>query len=79
LADDRSQRGPAAGEELERRLESDGDKTLGSIIELFEEKSFALLCLLLVGVSALPRPTGGATHVFEIVAGRASSASSTAS
>jgi hypothetical protein len=57
-----------ASEELERWLESDGDKTLGSIIELFEEKSFALLFILLLGVSALPLPTGGATHVFEIVA-----------
>jgi hypothetical protein len=57
-----------ASDELERWLGSDGDKTLGSIIELFEEKSFALLFILLLGVSALPLPTGGATHVFEIVA-----------
>ena len=57
-----------ASDELERWLESDGEKTLGSIIELFEEKSFALLFILLLGVSALPLPTGGATHVFEIVA-----------
>jgi hypothetical protein len=49
-------------------LDGDGDKTLGSIIELFEEKSFALLFILLLGVSALPLPTGGATHVFEIIA-----------
>ena len=54
--------------EIERWLESEGDKTLGSIIELFEQKSFALLFILLLGVSALPLPTGGATHVFEIVA-----------
>jgi hypothetical protein len=60
--------GGTASEELERWLESDGEKTLGSIIELFEEKSFALLFILLLGVSALPLPTGGATHVFEIVA-----------
>ena len=59
---------PTASEEIERWLESEGDKTLGSIIELFEEKSFALLFILLLGVSALPLPTGGATHVFEIVA-----------
>src|SRR3954470_4153959 len=61
-------RQPTASDELKRWLESDGDKTLGSIIELFEEKSFALLFILLLGVSALPLPTGGATHVFEIVA-----------
>ena len=59
---------PTASEELELWLESEGDKSLGSIIELFEEKSFALLFILLLGVSALPLPTGGATHVFEIVA-----------
>jgi hypothetical protein len=53
-------------EQLERWLGS--DKTLGSLIELFEEKSFALLFVLLLGVPALPLPTGGVTHVFEIIA-----------
>jgi hypothetical protein len=57
-----------ASEELERWLESDGEKTLGSIIECFGQKSFALLFILLLGPSALPLPTGGATHVFEIMA-----------
>src|SRR3954469_12514477 len=55
-------------DQLERWLEGAGDKTLGSLIALFEEKSFAVLFVLLLGVSALPLPTGGATHVFEIVA-----------
>ena len=55
-------------DELERWLSGDGDKTLGSLIELFEEKSFAILFVLLLGVPALPLPTGGATHVFEIIA-----------
>ena len=55
-------------DEIEYWLASEGDKTLGSIIELFEQKSFALLFILLLGVSAIPLPTGGATHVFEIVA-----------
>jgi hypothetical protein len=54
--------------ELERWLQSDGDKTLGSLVELFEEKSFAILFVVLLGVPALPLPTGGATHVFEIIA-----------
>jgi hypothetical protein len=54
--------------ELEGWLQRDGEKTLGSLIELFEEKSFAILFVLLLGVSALPLPTGGATHVFEIIA-----------
>jgi hypothetical protein len=55
-------------DELERWLNSDADKTLSGLIELFQEKSFAILFVLLLGVSALPLPTGGVTHVFEIVA-----------
>ena len=54
--------------ELEGWLQSDGEKTLGSLVELFEEKSFAILFVLLLGLPALPLPTGGATHVFEIIA-----------
>jgi hypothetical protein len=55
-------------DELERWLQSDAEKTVASLIELFEEKSFAILFVVLLGVPALPLPTGGATHVFEIVA-----------
>ena len=44
------------------------EKTLGSLAELVEQKSFAIVFVLLLGVPALPLPTGGATHVFEIVA-----------
>jgi hypothetical protein len=59
---------PKASEELDRWLDQEGEKTLGTLIELFEQKSFAFLFVLLLGVSALPLPTGGATHVFEIIA-----------
>src|SRR5206468_31711 len=55
-------------DELQRWLSSDGDKTLSSLIELFEEKSFAIVFMLLLAVPALPLPTGGVTHVFEIIA-----------
>jgi hypothetical protein len=55
-------------DQLERWLASDGDKTLGGLIDVFQEKSFALIFILLLGVPALPLPTGGATHVFEIIA-----------
>lgn len=55
-------------DDLERWLREDRDPSLGSLVELFEEKSFAILFVLLLGVSALPLPTGGATHLFEIVA-----------
>jgi len=53
---------------LEGWLEGETDKTLGSLVEVFGEKSFAILFVLLLGVPALPLPTGGATHVFEIIA-----------
>ena len=62
---------PAAApvsDQIEGWLRSDGDKTLGSLIELFGQKSFAILFVLLLGVPALPIPTGGATHVFEVIA-----------
>jgi hypothetical protein len=55
-------------DELQAWLDSDGEKTLGSLIELLGERGFAILFVLLLGVPALPLPTGGATHVFEIIA-----------
>jgi hypothetical protein len=55
-------------EELERWLESDADKTLGGLIDLFGQKGFAIMFVLLLGPSALPVPTGGVTNVFEVVA-----------
>jgi hypothetical protein len=54
-------------EQLERWLSGDGEKTVDSLIELFELKSFAMLFVILMGVPALPLPTGGATHVFEVI------------
>jgi len=54
--------------QLDRWLGTRGDKTLGTLIDLFEKKSFSILFVLLLGPSALPLPTGGATHVFEISA-----------
>jgi hypothetical protein len=59
---------PSVSRDLEQWLEQDGNSSLGSLIELFGEKSFALVFVLLLGVPALPLPTGGATHVFEIIA-----------
>src|SRR3954465_14511763 len=54
--------------QIERWLASDSDKTLGGLVEMFQEKSFALIFILLLGVPALPLPTAGATHVFELIA-----------
>ena len=63
------QAGPdKVSEQLERWLGAEGHRTLGSLIAVFEQKSFAILFVLLLGVPALPLPTGGATHVFEIIA-----------
>ena len=55
-------------EQLAGWLDGDGDKTVASLIELFQEKSFAVLFVVLLAVPALLLPTGGATHVFEIIA-----------
>jgi hypothetical protein len=63
-----TERPAMVSDELERWLQGDGEKTVASLIELFEEKSFAILFVVLLGVPALPLPTGGATHVFEIIA-----------
>jgi hypothetical protein len=54
-------------DELEHWLGGDQPKTLGNIIELFGERGFALIFVLLMALPALPLPTGGATHVLEVV------------
>jgi len=54
-------------DQIEGWLRSDQPKTLGSLVELFEEKSFAVIFVLLLAVPALPLPTAGATHVFEVI------------
>lgn len=55
-------------DQIEDWLTQDGEKTLGSLIKLFGEKAFAVAFLFLLGVPALPLPTGGVTHVLEIIA-----------
>src|SRR5581483_9475352 len=56
-------------DELEQWLNDEAsEKTLGSLVDTFGEKSFAILFVVLLGVPALPIPTGGATHVFEVIA-----------
>jgi hypothetical protein len=67
-ADQTGQEPGTISEKLERWLTGEGERTLGSLIGVFEEKSFAILFVFLLGVSALPLPTGGATHVFEVIA-----------
>lgn len=59
---------PPLSDQLERWLTGDGKKTLGNLIDAFGDKSFAVLLVLLLAVPALPLPTGGVTHVFELIA-----------
>lgn len=54
-------------DELERWLTDERPKTLGSLIEAFGERSFAIVFALLMALPALPLPTAGATHVLEVI------------
>jgi hypothetical protein len=54
-------------DQLERWFRADQPHTLGSLIEMFGEKSFAVVFVVLMAVPALPLPTGGVTHVFEVI------------
>ena len=49
-------------------LGSKKPKTLSDLNEVFYEKSFAVSFVLLMFTPALPLPTGGITHLFEIAA-----------
>jgi hypothetical protein len=60
--------GERLSDQLEGWLRSEQPKTIGSLIDVFQEKSFAVLFVLLLAVPALPLPTGGVTHVFEVIA-----------
>jgi hypothetical protein len=54
-------------DDLDTWLSSDAPKTLEDLGNAFAEKSFAVTILLLMFVPALPLPTGGITHVFEVI------------
>src|SRR5262245_17040207 len=60
--------GVRLSDQLEGWLRADGPKTLGSLTALFAEKSFAVLFIILLAPSALPLPTGGITHLLEVIA-----------
>jgi hypothetical protein len=59
---------PRASELLKEWRASPGEKTLGGLVDAIGPKSFALLFIILLGLPALPLPTGGITHVLEVVA-----------
>lgn len=54
--------------ELEEWISSKKSKTLLSLVQFSEDKSFAVTLLILMFLPALPIPTGGITHVFEVIA-----------
>lgn len=54
-------------DQLEKWLKGRQSKTLASLDEVFEDKSFAITFLLLMILPALPLPTGGITHIFEVI------------
>lgn len=54
--------------ELQQWLKSDKRKTLKDLELVFAEKSFAIAIFLLMALPALPIPTGGISHLFEILA-----------
>lgn len=58
---------PRVSDQLEQWLTGDGKKTLGGLIDAFGEGSFAIIFVVLMAVPALPLPTGGVTHVFEVI------------
>jgi len=53
---------------LEAWLDDDQPTTLGSLNDTFGEKILAAACLALMAPSALPIPSGGATHVLDVIA-----------
>lgn len=54
-------------DELEHWLGGDQPKTVGSLIDVFVERSFAIVFVVLMALPALPLPTGGVTHVLEVI------------
>jgi hypothetical protein len=55
-------------DQLELWLKADGPKTVARLEAVFAERSIVVLIILLMVLPALPLPTGGISHVFEIIA-----------
>lgn len=52
---------------LESWLKSTKPKTIGDMLSVLGEKSFAFIFLVLMIIPAAPLPTGGITHIFEVI------------
>lgn len=57
-----------ASQQLREWRDSGGEKTLGGLVDALGSGGFAIIFIVLLGLPALPLPTGGITHVLEIVA-----------
>jgi len=53
--------------ELEEWLKTDQPKTFARLEEVFGERTFAIIFLVFMALPALPIPTGGITHVLEVL------------
>ena len=53
--------------QLESWLRSKHPKTIGGLLTVSSQKSFAVLFMVLMAIPALPLPTGGVSHIFEII------------
>lgn len=58
---------PQLSQRLKDWLKSDNDKTLVGFNNVFGEKAFAISFVVLMALPALPLPTGGVTHVTELI------------
>jgi hypothetical protein len=54
-------------EKLTSLLKTEGELRISSLENVFGNKSFAVSVVLLMALPALPIPTGGISHIFEIV------------
>jgi hypothetical protein len=59
---------PRLSDQLEAWLGSDRRKTVGDLVETFGPGSFAILFVILMAFPSLPLPTGGISHVLEVIA-----------
>jgi hypothetical protein len=59
---------PKLSDQLEAWLVADRHKTVGDLVDTFGPSSFAVLFVVLMAFPALPLPTGGLSHVLEVIA-----------
>jgi hypothetical protein len=55
-------------------LVGEAERTVGNLIAAFDERSFAILFVLLLGVPALPSKKAAPPHLFDAILGRVQAA-----